>query len=137
MATAAGKQQWHATYWNEEKHGSAWNRAKDALSRDWVQTKADLHAKSGRQLHQGLTDTVKQVAGKQPIPPPDLPNPEFEKFEEAISYGVGAHEEYANQYPKWNEALEAKLATEWDPAKTGMKFDDAKPFVRRGWEYRK
>lgn len=132
MAYAQQKgQQWHANYWNENKHGSAWQRVREAMKRDWTQTKADFGAKSGRDLDQDAGDTVKQAAGKEPIPG------DFESNESAISYGFGAREEYGQKYDQWNPDLENQLRTEWDKDQTGMEFDTAKPFVRRGWEYRK
>ncbi len=136
MATSTGNTQWHAPYWNAEKHGNAWDRAKEALKRDWSQTKADLHVDSGKKLRQGAGDTVKQAAGKEPLPAPNQPNPpDFNKVEPAVSYGVGAREEYGQQFTAWDDTLETKLSKEWDPTKTGMKFDDVKPYVRRGWEH--
>ena len=47
---------------------------KDALKRDWEQTKHDFSKSKGRELHQDVGDTVKQAAGKEPIPPLDSPN---------------------------------------------------------------
>lgn len=138
MATTSEKGQWHASYWVEDRHGSAWDRAKEALKRDWTQTKADLHVDSGKELRQGADDTVKQAAGKQPIPPPNQPNPpDFDKVEPAVAYGFGAHEEYGQKFTNWDEKLETKLSDEWDSTRTGMNFDEVKPYVRRGWEYRK
>ena len=136
MATASGKtQQWHARYWNEQRHGSAWERVKEAMKRDWAQTKDDFGLSSGKELNQDVDDTVKQAAGKQAIPPPNQPNPEFEKVEPALSYGYGARQEYGQKYQAWDETLEKQLANEWDQNRTGMKFEDAKPYVRRGWDY--
>ena len=138
MATSKGNSQWHASYWNEAKHGNAWDRAKEALKRDWAQTKADLHVDSGKELRQAVTDTVKQAAGRETIPPMNQPNPpDFEKVEPAVAYGFGAREEYGQKFSQWDEKLETKLSGEWDASQTGMKFDEAKPFVRRGWEHRK
>lgn len=58
------------SWWNDQ-HTSAWDRVKEALLRDWEQTKADLTGqKSGRDLNQDVGDTIKQAAGKQEIPPP-------------------------------------------------------------------
>lgn len=42
---------------------------KEALKRDWEQTKRDFSRKHGQELHQKIGDTVKQVFGKEPIPP--------------------------------------------------------------------
>ena len=137
MAYAQDKnQQWHAGYWNEDKHGSAWQRAREAMKRDWLQTKADFGADSGKELNQDVDDTVKQAAGKEPIPSINQPNPEFELIEPALAYGFGAHQQYGEKYDHWDQEVETKLRTEWDPDKAGRSFDDVKPFVRRGWEFR-
>jgi hypothetical protein len=54
---------------------STGDRIKDALARDLEQTKADLPGLDGKELDQDATDTVKQAAGKESIPPGDQPNP--------------------------------------------------------------
>lgn len=62
------------SWWNNE-HESAWDRVKEALLRDWEQTKADLTGqKSGRDLNQGIADTLKQAAGQEEVPPPHKQN---------------------------------------------------------------
>lgn len=48
-------------------------KVKEALKRDWEQTKHDITRK-GPDLDQDVGDTVKQAAGKEPIPPPSMPN---------------------------------------------------------------
>ncbi len=47
--------------------GSTWKRIKEAMRRDWEQTKHDFDKKAGRDLDQNVGDTVKQIAGKEPI----------------------------------------------------------------------
>ena len=47
------------------------NDAKEALERDWEQTKSDLPGMEGKDLDQDVDDTVKQAAGKEPVPAPD------------------------------------------------------------------
>jgi hypothetical protein len=47
----------------------------EALERDWEQTKHDFSKNKGEELDQDVGDTVKQAAGKDPIPPPGVPNP--------------------------------------------------------------
>jgi len=47
---------------------------KEALKRDLEQTKHDFNKKKGADLNQGVGDTLKQAAGKEPIPPPFVPN---------------------------------------------------------------
>ena len=50
--------------------------AKDALKRDWEQTKEDLPGVEGQELDQDADDTLKQVAGKEEPPPDGVPNPD-------------------------------------------------------------
>ena len=50
------------------------DRAKDALDRDWEQTKSDLPGLEGKDLDQDVDDTVKQAAGKEPVPGDKTPN---------------------------------------------------------------
>jgi hypothetical protein len=55
--------------WWTDKHASAWDQVKEALGRDWEQTKSDLSKKGGQKLNQNAADTVKQSVGSVPIPP--------------------------------------------------------------------
>ncbi len=120
------------TWWKPE-HNSAWDRVKSALKRDWEQTKADVSSK-GQDLEQGVTDTVKQAVGKQPIPPDGEPNPDWSKAETGYRYGVGAREQYGTDEKAWSDKLESKLKEEWMDLKDGTTWDEAKNFVKRGWE---
>jgi uncharacterized protein YegP (UPF0339 family) len=45
-----------------------------ALERDWEQTKADLPGLKGKNLRQGVGDTLKQAVGKEPTPAKKKPN---------------------------------------------------------------
>lgn len=129
--------------WWSEKHGTAWERVKEALRRDWEQTKADVSSK-GQELDQDVGDTLKQAAGKEYIPPAGVPNPpdvkeiakrndrDWIEVEDSYRYGVGAHEEYPND--KWDDNLESKLSREWGDLKTGKTWDETKDAVKRGWD---
>lgn len=44
--------------------------AKEALARDWEQTKSDMPGLEGKDLDQDVDDTVKQAVGKEPVPSP-------------------------------------------------------------------
>jgi hypothetical protein len=46
----------------------------DALERDWEQTKSDMPGMEGKDLDQDVDDTLKQAAGKEPVPAEDEPN---------------------------------------------------------------
>ncbi|MFO0631207.1 MAG: hypothetical protein U0325_37050 [Polyangiales bacterium] len=56
--------------WWTDQHTSTWDRVKEALRRDWEQTRSDLSSSSAVDLNQNIGDTVKQAAGTQPLPPP-------------------------------------------------------------------
>ena len=126
-------------WWNES-HTSAWDRAKEALRRDWEQTKADF-TDGGTELDQDVDDTVKQAVGAQRIPPRGVPNtqgnararPAWDKVEPAVRYGYGAGHHYRN-HNEWNDELESKLRTDWDETKSGGTWDQVKAQVRRGWD---
>jgi hypothetical protein len=157
-----GQSTWHPKWWTEEKHGSAWSRIKEAMRRDWEQTKNDLHM-GGRDLDQDVDDTVMQAAGKEPIPPraqPNAPEParldrdrsydrsyennrdiQWEDVEEPMAYGAGARAQYGSQYTSWDDRLEGTLRREWEErraASTGQSgyrdWREVSPYVRRGYE---
>ncbi len=58
--------------WWTDKHTSTWDRVKEALRRDWEQTKSDFSATDAADLNQEVGDTLKQAAGAAPIPPPTV-----------------------------------------------------------------
>lgn len=135
-------------WWNDE-HTSAWERVKGALKRDWEQTKADLSGGAGgRELDQDVGDTVKQMAGKQHVPPPTVPNPpdagdrnravgrddDWDRVEGDYRYGVGARHMYGRDGADWDDRVESKLKEEWGDLKSGRTWDEAKNAVRRGWD---
>ena len=127
-------------WWNQE-HDSAWDRVKDAMKRDWEQTKSDLTGgRKGRDLDQDVDDTVKQAAGKQSIPPttmknpPDIDDKDWKRVEDDYRYGVGARKQYGTSHREWDDRLEGKLKDEWTDLKSGRTWDEVKASVRRGWE---
>ena len=127
-------------WWNQE-HDSAWDRVKDAMKRDWEQTKSDLTGgRKGRDIDQDVDDTVKQAAGKQAIPPatmknpPDIDDKDWKRVEEDYRYGVGARRQYGTTYRDWDDRLEGKLKEEWTDLKSGRTWDEVRSSVRRGWE---
>jgi hypothetical protein len=133
---------WQPKWWKQEDHGSAWSRVREAMKRDWEQTKKDLHA-GGHELNQKVSDTVKQVSGKENIPPFDKANPpkvigNWDDVEFPVGYGYGAHKKYGTDFPQWNDRLESTLKSEWDSGKsqTHKEWNDVKRWVRHGYEYK-
>lgn len=134
-------QEWQPSYWEKDTHGSAWEKVKGALQRDWEQTKADFDL-GGAELKQHVPDTVWQAVGAVPIPADGLANPDpvkpaiWAEAEAGVRYGVGARAQYAS-FEKWNDALELRLSREWDEDLTGKPFAAVRPFVRHGWNAKK
>lgn len=119
------------SWWNES-HSSGWERTKEALRRDWEQTKADV-SDAGTELNQDVSDTLKQSVGKQAIPPRNAPNPpdSWDELEPALRYGYGARQYYQGQ--DWNDDLEAHLQQEWEATGENGSWDRVKAAVKRGW----
>lgn len=148
-----GTANWHPKWWTEETHGNAWDRVKDAMKRDWEQTKADFGA-NAPDLNQDIGDTVKQAAGKQAIPPTNVPNPpdaddrkdarkdakrvDWRDVEGPMEYGYEARHQYGSKYSQWNDELDRTLRSEWSSSgPTARNWDEVRPYVRRGYEYKR
>ncbi len=137
-----GTMKWQPKWFTTE-HASAWDRVKEAMRRDWEQTKHDLHMKGGHELNQGLSDTVKQAAGKEAMPPIDKANPpkvigSWDDVELPLEYGYAARMKYGEAHTAWTNELETTLRSEWDQGRsaTGRAWDDVRDHVKRGYEYR-
>jgi hypothetical protein len=122
-------------HWYTAAHASAWDRAKEALRRDWDQTKHDLHF-GGHELNQKVEDTVSQVRGRAVVPPIDVLNPakiigRWEDVDVAIGFGYACRTHYGDRYPKWDSELESTLKADW---KGEEPWDRVKLYVRHGYE---
>lgn len=124
-----GQAVWHPKWWSKDKHESAWERVKEAMHRDWVQTKQDFGMKGGKELHQDLDNTVSQAFGAEPIPWEDASVP--------LAFGYGARHQYGAQHAAWNDDLETELKTEWEqnPDAKRHGWNDIRGYVRRGYEH--
>src|SRR5262245_24215891 len=118
-------------WWNQE-YESGWERVKAAFKRDWDQTKHDFGGKQP-DTDQGVGDTVKQAAGKQPIPPRG--QPAYEDVEVAYRFGYGARGHYGKRYAKWDEQLESQLARDWRDTYNEHEWNRYRDSVQRGWSY--
>jgi hypothetical protein len=119
------------TWWNQE-HDSAWERVKAAFKRDWDQTKHDFGGKQP-DTDQDVDDTVKQAAGKQPIPPRGQPT--YEEVEDAARFGYGARSQYGKEYERWDVQLETQLKEDWRETYSDRDWARYRDSVRRGWDY--
>ncbi len=121
--------------WWTDKESSSWDRVKEALHRDWEQTKNDFSSDSGQDLNQDVTDTVKQAAGKQSIPGPHVANPpDSWENEDAVRYGYGAgvSPNYL-AYSNWNKDLETRLETDWNATNPDRPWSQVRGPARFGW----
>lgn len=100
------------TWWKQE-HESRWDRVKDALKKDWEQTKNDVSSKKGADLGQTAGKTLKEM---------------WSDVEPGYRYGVGARA----KHDKWDEQA---LRDEWTSLKDGRKWEDVAPHVKRGYEW--
>lgn len=121
--------------WWTSKETHSWDRMKEALRRDWEQTKHDFRSKAGHELHQDLTDTVKQAAGKEAIPPMNQPNPPVTWGDEAavrFGYGASLSETY-RAHKDWDDELEAKLQRDWEATNPDRPWREVRDASRFGW----
>jgi hypothetical protein len=139
---------WHPT-WYKPEYESSWERVKEAVRRDWQQTKHDLHM-GGHELNQAVGDTMKQARGKEAVPSINAANPpkvigelsgDWERVEQPIRYGYAARREFGARHAEWDDDLERELRSQWEsPASRGAHvdsaWDDVKPHVRRGYDYK-
>jgi hypothetical protein len=136
----------HPRWW-ADTHTSNWDRVKEALHRDWEQTKSDFSGgKKGKELHQDVGDTLGQAFGKQPIPPNDAPNP---PDADDIKKAARAQEKVALKLDDETErGVKRDLdAMKWEDAQLPLRFghgasahylnewDEAfEPRIRQDWE---
>ncbi len=134
----------HPAWWNESVHGTAWELVKEAMRRDWQQTKHDLGL-GGHELNQHATDTLLQAGGDARVPPIDVPNPpkvigvveEWLEVEPLVDFGYAARREYGVDHPHWDAMLERKLRSDWIAAQeqAGHDWEAIVRHVRKGYEF--
>jgi hypothetical protein len=124
------KERKNPKWWNQE-HESAWDKVKAAFKRDWDQTKHDFGGNEP-DTDQDVDDTVKQAAGKQPIPPRGQPT--YEEHEDAYRFGYGARSHYGKQHRDWNEQLESQLRQDWEQTYADRGWNQYRNSVRVGWD---
>lgn len=121
--------------WWTTNEASAWERVKEAMRRDWDQTRHDFGLKFGQDLNQDVTDTVRQAVGSAPIPDVHVANPVTAWSDEAAvryGYGAGLSPNYRSHHA-WNAELESTLKTDWEAMHTGRAWDEVRLAVRYGW----
>jgi hypothetical protein len=118
-------------WWNQDNE-SGWDRVKAAFKRDWDQTKHDFGGNTP-DTNQHVDDTVKQAAGKQPLPPRGQPT--YEEVEDAYRFGYGARSQYGKKYPNWNNDLENQLERDWRETMSDRDWKRYRDSIRHGWEF--
>lgn len=126
-----GTMTWHPKWWNNETHGTTWEKVKAAMKRDWEQTKSDMGVKGAKDLGQDVGDTVKQATGTEPIP--------WEDVETPLAYGYGAHQHMSSTGAHthgWDDKVESSLKEEWEKGREATRrgWEDVKAHVRHGYE---
>lgn len=125
------------TWWTDA-HASSWEQVKEAIRRDWTQTKHDLHM-GGHELNQTAMDTVGQTVGEAVLPPSDVANRPtviggWEDAEVAIGFGYAARTHYGDNFPVWSSELEGILKNDW---KHGVQpWSKVVGFVHHGYDIR-
>jgi len=119
---------------------NTWDRIKEALRRDWEQTKHEFSSNAGHELNQDIGDTLKQAAGKQPIPFDDRPNPPrvidtWDNAEHAIQFGYEAANRYGERFREWSSQLDSVLANNWRERPGARDWSEVRHYVRHGFEY--
>jgi hypothetical protein len=140
---------WHPT-WYKPEHATGWDAIKEAVRRDWQQTKHDLHLAGGHELNQKGSDTLKQAIGKESIPSINDANPpkilgeldrEWARIEPSLEYGYAARRSFGEKHAQWNAELENNLRAEWESAGQTSRdrdaWDDVLPYVRHGYDYKR
>ncbi len=125
------KQRHNPKWWTQE-HESRWDRVKMAFKRDWDQTKHDFGGDEP-DTDQDVDDTVKQAAGKQPIPPRGVPT--YEETEDAYRFGYGARAQYGKKYAAWDDQLESQLQRDWSETYDTREWAQYRKDIRSGWDY--
>lgn len=92
-------------WWWSNEQSAAWDMAKAASQSDWEQSQ--MPAEADRDLS-------------------------WTSNEPAMRYGFAARTHYDAR--TWDDALEARLGTEWNDLQTGRDFEQSKFAIRRGWE---
>ena len=119
--------------WWTPENDSAWDRAKAAFKRDWDQTKHDLGGKQP-DTDQQATDTVKQAAGHEAIPPRGQPT--FDKAEPAYRFGYGARSHYSKSHSHWDPILESELKRDWETTNPDRKWSEDREYVKSAWDHK-
>ena len=119
--------------WWTPENDSSWSHVKEAMRRDWDQTKHDFGGNQPN-LNQSVGHTVRQAAGTETIPAPNEPS--YDDVEPAYRYGYAARSQYGKKYTDWEQA-EAQLKREWEelePAHRQTWMQD-RAAIRYGWEF--
>jgi hypothetical protein len=121
------------SWWTDE-NDSGWNRVKNALRRDWDQTKHDFGGDEP-DTDQNVKNTLRQAAGKEAIPP--RRQLAYDDVEPAVRFGYGARSKYRADYADWNDELEASLREDWSEIAPDRKqsWREDRAAIHYGWDF--
>jgi hypothetical protein len=120
--------------WWTNENDSAWSRVKEAMKRDWDQTKHDFGGDEP-DTNQSIGHTLKQASGTETLPPRRQPT--YEQLEPAHRFGHGARVNYADEYPVWDDDLETTLKQDWESIAPEHKqtWMQDRAAIRYGWDF--
>lgn len=116
-------------------HPLDWAHVREALRRDWEQTRHDLGLKWSQDLNQNLGDTIAQAARVDPIPGRHVANEASAWSDEAamrFGYACARSQKYYLQN-EWDAAFEASLKADWHALATSREWPEVRLAVRYGW----
>lgn len=117
----------YPVFWSDD-HASAWARIRDAIAKDWLQTRFDLGLKGGVDLGQDVGDTIGEAISAAE---PERRALSWEEAQPAVRLGHGASRHFAAR--SWDSPLQGLLRAEWERMDTGVSWGDARSFVHDGW----
>jgi hypothetical protein len=123
--------------WWTPENDTAWNRVKEAMKRDWDQTKHDFGGDEP-DTNQNIGHTLKQAGGTETLPPRHETT--YEEWEPAYRFGYAARTRYGQDYDgysDWDDELEATLKNDWAtiaPERKQTWMQD-RAAIRYGWDY--
>jgi hypothetical protein len=129
----------HKPGWWTAAHAITWENVKDALHRDWDQTRRDLDL-GGHELNQNMHNTLAQAVGAEAAPAIDVANPpvvigRWEDAETAIGFGYAARTHYGDRYPAWDLELSRQLAKDWKSE--SMPWKTSEIYIHHGYDVRR
>ncbi len=119
------------TWWNEMQ-STDWERAKSAVQGDWEKTIPGGEPAVERAKRAAERAEAEELARQQEQA--EEARMAWYRAEEALRYGYAAQRQHVHELV-WNPEFEERLRGEWTELKNGTTWEEALPYIRRGWEF--